>query len=216
MSWRAANRYSLEEIAAMLKVLSEPSATAVATAAFTGLRLGELRGLTWESYKPAQGEESLGWLNVTRSVWRNTVGDPKTAKSKAPVPVIPQLAQRLDAHRRKRGNPVAGPIFANSAGHPLDLNACYQREMKDALNRAGISWHGWHGFPRGLASNLNRLGVDDSVIPAHPATQHSCNNSEPLHQDRIPRCDRGNEAVLCLMCSTCAPDAEVHEKGSVQ
>ena len=39
--------YSLEEIAAMLKVLSEPSATSVATAAFTGLRLGELRGLTW-------------------------------------------------------------------------------------------------------------------------------------------------------------------------
>lgn len=38
--------YTLEEIMAMLKVLSEPSATAVATAAFTGLRLGELRGLT--------------------------------------------------------------------------------------------------------------------------------------------------------------------------
>jgi len=120
--------YSLEEIGTMLKVLSEPSATAVATAAFTGLRLGELRGLTWESFEPAQDEESLGWLNVTRSVWRNTVGDPKTAKSKAPVPVIPQLAQRLDAHRLKCGNPVAGPIFRNSVGHPLDLNACYQRE----------------------------------------------------------------------------------------
>jgi integrase len=79
----------------MLKVLSEPSATAVATAAFTGLRLGELRGLTWESFEPARDEESLGWLNVTRSVWRSTVGDPKTTKSKAPVPVIPQLAQRL-------------------------------------------------------------------------------------------------------------------------
>jgi integrase len=156
--------YSLEEIVAMLKVLSEPSATAVATAAFTGLRLGELRGLTWESYDPARDDESLGWLNVTRSVWRSTIGDPKTAKSKAPVPVIPQLAQRLDAHRKKCGNPVAGPIFANSVGHPLDLNACYQREMKDILKRAGICWHGWHGFRRGLASNLNRLGVDDSVI----------------------------------------------------
>jgi integrase len=44
------------------------------------------------------------------------------------------------------------------------LNACYQREMKDVLQRAGVSWHGWHGFRRGLASNLNRLGVDDSVI----------------------------------------------------
>src|SRR6266516_5273962 len=103
----------------MLKVLSEPSATAAATAAFTGLRLGELRGLTWESYEPAQDEESLGWLTVTRSVWRNTVGDPKAAKSKAPLPVIPQLARSLDTHRRRTGNPLAGPIFANSVGHPL-------------------------------------------------------------------------------------------------
>ena len=32
------------------------------------------------------------------------------------------------------------------------------------LKKAKISWHGWHGFRRGLASNLNRLGIDDSVI----------------------------------------------------
>ena len=44
----------------MLKVLSEPSATAVATAAFTGLRLGELGGLTWGSYESAQGEGLTG------------------------------------------------------------------------------------------------------------------------------------------------------------
>ena len=25
-------------------------------------------------------------------------------------------------------------------------------------------WHGWHGFRRGGATNLNRLGVDDSEI----------------------------------------------------
>lgn len=63
--------YSLEEIGAMLQVLSEPAATAVAAAAFTGLRLGEVR-VSRESYEPAQDEESLGWLNVTRSVWRST------------------------------------------------------------------------------------------------------------------------------------------------
>ena len=34
------------------------------------------------------------------------------------------------------------------------------------LKKAGIQWKGWHGFRRGLASNLNRLGVDDSVIQA--------------------------------------------------
>ncbi|HXY07338.1 MAG TPA: hypothetical protein VEI52_05720 [Terriglobales bacterium] len=49
-----------------------------ACAGLTGLRLGELRGLTLESYEIARDQESLGWLNVTRSVWRNIVGDPKT------------------------------------------------------------------------------------------------------------------------------------------
>jgi integrase len=158
--------YSLEEIGAMLRVLSEPAATVIATAAYTGLRLGELRGLTWESYEQGQDDESLGLLHVTRSVWRSHVGEPKTEKSKAPVPVIQQLAERLTAHRELCRNPLTGPIFANSLGRPLDLERLYRVDMKDVLTRSGITWAGWHGFRRGLASNLNRLGVDDSVIQA--------------------------------------------------
>ena len=208
--------YSLEEIGAMLKVLSEPSATAVATAAFTGLRLGELRGLTWQAYEPALDEDSLGWLNVTRSVWRNTVGDPKTAKSKAPVPVIPQLAQRLSAHRAKCGNPSVGPMFANSARHPLDLNACYQRDMKDVLKRAGICWHGWHGFRRGLASNLNRLGVDDSVIQRILRHSNVATTQNHYIKTASPDAIAAMKQFSALLCSTCAPDGDVQVKGSVQ
>jgi len=209
--------YSLEEVGAMLRVLPEPSATSVATAAFTGLRLGELRGLMWESYQPAENDESLGSLNITRSVWRNTVGDPKTENSKAPVPVIPQLAKRLEAHRKRCGNPTSGPIFANSAGHPLDLNACYQREMKHVLKRAGISWHGWHGFRRGLPSNLNRLGIDDSVIQrilrhSNVATtqNHYIKTASP---DAIAAMRQFAEALLC---STCAPDQAINSRSTVQ
>jgi integrase len=209
--------YSFEEIATMLKVLPEPSATAVATAAFTGLRLGELRGLNWEAFEPAQDEESLGWMNVVRSVWRNTVGDPKTAKSKAPVPVIPQLAARLAVHRKVCGNPSTGPIFANSAGNPLDLNACYQREMKDVLKRAGVTWHGWHGFRRGLASNLNRLLVDDSVIQR--ILRHSNVATTQNHyiktasSDAVAAMKRFSDAV---MCSTCAPEESNKTQSLVQ
>lgn len=209
--------YSLEEIGAMLQVLSEPSATAVATAAFTGLRLGELRGLTWQSFEPAQDEESLGWLNVTRSVWRSTVGNPKTAKSRAPVPVIPQLAQRLDSHRKRCGNPLAGPIFANTLGRPLDLDGCYQREMKNLLKKAGIEWHGWHGFRRGLASNLNRLGVDDSVI--QHILRHSTVATTQNHYiktaspNAVAAMKQFSEALLC---STCAPDEQSKTRPVVQ
>ena len=145
------------------------------------------------------------------------VRDPKTAKSKAPVPVIPQLAQRLDVHRKRCGSQAGGPIFANTVGHPLDLNACYQREMKDVLKRAGISWHGWHGFRRGLASNLNRLGVDDSVIQR--ILRHSTVATTQNHYiktaspDAIAAMKQFSEALLC---STCAPDGDIKAKSSVQ
>jgi len=158
--------YTLEEIGQMLNVLPELAATVVETAAYTGLRLGELRGARWEFYKPPQDEDSLGLLHVMNSVWRSHVGNPKTERSKAPVPVIPQLADRLRGHWIACGRPAKGPIFANSLGKPLDLDALYRRQMKDVLKKAAVEWVGWHGFRRGLASNLNRLGVDDSVIQA--------------------------------------------------
>jgi integrase len=158
--------YTIEEIQAMLKILPEPAATVVETAAWTGLRASELRGLEWDCYQAASDHNSLGVLKVRRAVWRNHVGEPKTERSKAPVPIIPQLAQRLATHRRARGNPINGPVFANGRGNPMSLDALYWRQMRDILKKAGITWKGWHGFRRGLASNLNRLGVDDSVIQA--------------------------------------------------
>ena len=165
-SGKEGRAYTLEVIGQMLNVLPELAATVTETAAYTGLRLGELRGARWEFYEPPQDEESLGLLYVMNSVWRSHVGAPKTERSKAPVPVISQLADRLQAHWIASGRPAAGPIFANSLGKPLDLDALYRRQMREVLKKAGVEWVGWHGFRRGLASNLNRLGVDDSVIQA--------------------------------------------------
>jgi integrase len=158
--------YSLEDIGQMMGSLPEPAGIVVATAAYTGLRLGELQGLTWEDYTPPIGDDQLGSIEVRRSVWRGTIGEPKTERSKSPVPVIPQLADKLARFRQSLGNPDHGPVFANTVGKPMDLNALYYRHMRKPLATAGSRWLGWHGFRRGLASNLNRLGVDDSVIQA--------------------------------------------------
>ena len=140
--------YSFEEVNQMLEVLLEPAATAVATAAFGGFREGEIRGLQWETYQLASGDGSLGSLQVTRSVWRSHIGKPKTKKSEALVPVIPQLAERLAVWRELCGNPATGPIFANGAGRPLNLDWLYRTRMKDVLARSGIQWKGWHVFRR--------------------------------------------------------------------
>lgn len=154
--------YSLEEIALMSAVLPEPSRTVVLTAAFTGLRVGELRGLVWDSYLPPD-DNTFGELRVLQSIWRGRVGTPKSKRSKSVVPVIPQVCAVLERHRVASGNPSSGPIFANGAGKALDLDSLYQRQMKAPLQRVGIEWEGWHGFRRGLATNLEAIGVRESI-----------------------------------------------------
>jgi len=171
--------YTLEEIQTILSLLPEPAATAFAVAAFMGLRHGEIQGLLWENYRD-------GELYVSRSIWNGRVSDPKTRKGRAPVPVIRQLADRLEMHRLRSGNPPDSPIFTNSLGKPLSLSSVVNRLILPALNRCEAcgnaesdhqkashpykrdtripEWHGWHAARRGLGSNLYRLGVPDMVI----------------------------------------------------
>ncbi len=151
--------YSLEDELTMIRILPEPSSTIVAVAAWTGLRKGELRGMAWERY-------TGDMIYVAKSVWRNDVKAPKTRASKAPVPVIAQLAAKLAGYRKLCGSPETGWIFPNSVENPLDLDRLVSDVIRPALEKAGIEWHGWHAFRRGLATNLHRLGVQDKVIQA--------------------------------------------------
>src|SRR5882762_2771366 len=149
--------YSLEEEAQMLAILPEPAATVVATAAFTGARKGELRGLMWEDY---DGSE----IRVMKSVWRSHVDEPKRPKSKAAVPVIAPLKVLVERHRARCGNVQRGFIFANEQCKPMNLEALAADVIRPALEKAKLPWYGWHAFRRGLATNLHRLGVSDKVI----------------------------------------------------
>jgi integrase len=102
--------YSLVEINSMIAALKEePIASAViATAAFTGLRRSELRGLRWADFRDGQ-------LFITRTVWNTTERDKtKTVDAKAPVPVLKFLAKLLEAHRN--GFASDGYIFCWAKG----------------------------------------------------------------------------------------------------
>ena len=46
----------------------------------------------------------------------------------------------------------------------MDFNNLFRRNIMGRLQQAGLHWHGWHAFRRGLASNLSELGVPDHVI----------------------------------------------------
>jgi integrase len=161
-------------------VLPEPARTIVMTAGYTGLRKGELRGIRWEDYRDGQ-------IHVSQSVWNGHTTEPKTRKSKAPVPIIKPLVDALRIHAEREGKPANGPIFRAGNGKPLNLDNIARRVIIPALQVCSVcrqakadhkdghafeldktlpTWHGWHSFRRGLATNLNLLGVDDKTIQA--------------------------------------------------
>jgi integrase len=148
--------YTLPEIQSMLKVLGEPERTVVLVAALTGLRQSEIRGLRWDDYN---GET----ITVKRSVWRTHVGETKTPGSAASIPVLPVLSKALTSHLNRVGFGCTY-IFEGETGRPLVLPNLTRRRIAPVLAAKKISWTGWHGFRRGLASTLYGLGVPDKVI----------------------------------------------------
>jgi integrase len=172
--------YSLDEIRKILAVVPEPARTVVLTAAFTGLRQGEIRGLLWKDFN---GKE----LNVQRSIWNGVINKPKTVCSEAPIPVVRPLREALEAHRQKMGvwaDPLL-PIFQSEIHTPLSLanlakrtiapriEKCVQcRKSKSEHRTDGhmfelnktLCWRGWHAFRRGLATTLHQLGTPDREI----------------------------------------------------
>lgn len=128
----------------------------IATAAFTGLRRGELGGLEWTDYTGTE-------LRVNHSMWGSVVSLPKIRASRDSVPIISALAEVLDAYRRSAGNPELGFVFRSSDGLPISLDRVERRVIRPALEAIGLPWRGWHAFRRGLASNLYAMGAPDKV-----------------------------------------------------
>ena len=122
--------YTLSEIDDMLMgAFSGVSHVAVAIAAFTGLRLGEIRGLRWGDY---DGEK----IFVRRAVWGSHVGATKTPESVGEVPVIPGLRKILDSFRN--GAADADYIFAGERrGQPMHFHNLFSRVIKPAFKRMG-------------------------------------------------------------------------------
>lgn len=79
--------YNLQEISQYLAAFPEPAATVVATVSYAGLRDSEVTGELWENYHD-------GKLFVSQSIWNGYTTEPKSAASKAAVPIIRQLAER--------------------------------------------------------------------------------------------------------------------------
>jgi integrase len=132
----------------------------IGVAAFTGLRKGEIRGLT---HKDDTGDLLL----VQRCFWRTEVREStKTGEDEddpGVVPIVKPLRALLDKIRTEQSD---GWLFPNTIGGSIDLDNLADRVLKPVFQQHGLSWKGWQAYRRGLGTTLKQLGIEDGVIQA--------------------------------------------------
>jgi integrase len=125
--------FSPEEVWALMRAASnEQDATLFLTAAFTGMRRGELLALRWRDV------DFTGCIvHVRASYAGGALTTPKSGKVRA-VPLAPQVAEALARlSQREQFTGEDGLVFAGLAGEHLDGSALRRRYI-EALRRAGL------------------------------------------------------------------------------
>jgi integrase len=125
--------FSPEEVMALVRAAdSEQDAAAYLTAAFTGLRRGELVALRWRDVDFVRRH-----IRVTASYTERSLTTPKSGKVRS-VPMAPPVAEAL-AKLNARGmfDSDDDLVFIGTTGGYLDASALYRR-YKLALERANL------------------------------------------------------------------------------
>src|SRR3954454_100495 len=178
--------FSPEEVHALVRAAgAEQAACLYLTAAFTGLRLGELLALQWRDVD-FTGEA----IRVRRSYnVHGGVGTPKSGKVRS-VPMVAEVAQALA--RLAERDWFTGDedlVFAGALGKYLDASALRDR-YKAALDRAGLRRLRFHD----LRHTFGTLAVRKAEIPAVQAWMGHAHVGTTMRY--IHHRDRGDEAKL--------------------
>lgn len=158
---------------------TQQEAALFTTAAFSGLRMGELRALRW-----ADVEFEKRLIHVKRSFTRAELGDTKSHKVRS-VPMVDQVAQVLaDLSMREHFTEPEDLVFANSVGNYFD-DAKLRRRYQKALERAGLKRIRFHdlrhtfgtlavqAFPLSdVKAYMGHADIQTTMIYVHHVPQH--------------------------------------------
>jgi integrase len=151
-----------DEINALLQAAVRSYRPILATALFTGLRQGELLGLTWADIDFADEAVHVR-CQLDRSGERTA---PKTPQAYRQVILMPSLARLLREH--KVASPYSGPedpVFATLTGAPMHYRNVSRRGFAAAVVKSGLDQPGqprlrFHDLRHTFASLMIAQGLN--------------------------------------------------------
>jgi integrase len=158
-----------EEGFKILMAMPQPERTLTMLIAATGLRISECLGLQW-----ADVDYESQQISVRRSWTGGKVGRSKSPASKAPVPLVPQLAGFMREWQQQTpyGQP-ADWMFASTrlkGKQPRVANMLVEDYLRPAAVKVGVLKEGekvrfgFHNLRHSLASFLVRNGTDVKTV----------------------------------------------------
>ena len=153
----------VDEVRGLTAAMVEHVRAAVVVAAGTGLRQGELFGLSVDRIDFLRRE-----LRVDRQLWSPRTGRPvfvapKSKASRRTIALSPVVVEALAAHLAAFGSGEDGVVFHTTRGTPVSrvLGGDY---IRAAVKRAGLSGITWHSLRHYHASTLLSAGVSPALV----------------------------------------------------
>lgn len=144
----------------------------VVLALATGMRMGELLGLTWRAI-----DLDAGAVRVEASLQLTSNGlvlaEPKTARSRRRIEIDPRVVSTLRRHRtaQLQERLAAGPawiesdlVFTTKAGGPIDGRELLRASFRPLLKRADLPPIRFHDLRHSYASIALARGIHPKVV----------------------------------------------------
>ena len=133
-SSRQSRSLTASDVVSILEAMPEQWRAFFTMLAQTGVRIGELLGLTWEHVYLGDDPHIM----VIEQVYKGERKQLKTDASNAPVPLSQTMAAWLTELRPENVAPGA-PVFPSATGGPLGYANVYNRVLRPALIDAGLA-----------------------------------------------------------------------------
>ena len=154
---------------------ADPLSALYVTALHTGMRLGELLGLTWEAIDWSRGAIEVRGTLQRKGPGEYAIEQPKTPGSRRTVPMSPTLAETLRSHRSRElerlmalgyGRDDMSYVFTDKWGHPIFWGHVTDRMLRPLCRQAGIREIRFHDLRHTAASLMLSNGVPVHVVSA--------------------------------------------------
>lgn len=119
------------------------------TAIFTGMRRGELLGLTWDRINWTSRQ-----IHVLKNLYAGKLAQPKTPAAIRKINMPDELVKVLKEWKLKCPISDMNLVFPNSNGQPMDADNMVKRRFEPVLRKAGIDKIRFHDLRHTFVSML--------------------------------------------------------------